>query len=305
MRISDWQVLVPRELKRQLAEFERYVRSLLDRLRTADDTLTFAQNGLSRSAITGDVLVPAGSNVSTIDPKMTLSFAHIYEDFISRPVSSTAAVNDVTIGSVTFANVSSGTWSHLTSALPSEHPGIIRFGLPATIGAASGVNCAKHVSHGGDWLWVCFRTASAFANLTAKIGLINTSMAAEPVDGVYLWQTPGTSTFGFKSANSSTRTTGATATLSANTWYTLGLRMNDARNSCSCLLLNDNGAVVLSYNLTTNLPTTSAALEVHASVRTTAASAVAQALDLDLIRVRLGSVGAPLGRPFPPGEWSL
>lgn len=241
------------------------------------------------------------------DVDLRMSFAYIYEDFLARPVSTTASTNNTTIGQVTFLNAAVGTWQHIISSLSSEHPGLIRLGLPATANACSGIYTCPHLSRGGEWMWVCFRTATTFTNLTAKIGFFagNTAVTTEPTDGVYLWQTAGTGTFGFKSAAASARTAGATAVLVVNTWYTLGIRMNDARTSCDFLLLDDAGATILSYAIATNLPSSSVVLYAQASVSTSAAAAVAQSLDIDLIRVRLGSVGDPLTRPVPPGEWSI
>lgn len=437
MRIGDWRTALPLELKRQLAEFERYVRLKLSEFaasistltaanqnigETIDDrvaqllvaganitltyddpnnTLTIAASGSLSDGDYGDITVSGGGTAMAIDPgavthaqmvnvagsrlignptgapavrseipitgsalfdlglyfnagslvagtsfvdntfqirgnvdltkilqfqvdgfttgttrtiyppnadvDLRMSTAYIYEDFLARPVSTTASTNNTTIGQVTFLNALVGTWQHIISSLSSEHPGLIRLGLPATANACSGIYTCPHLSRGGEWMWVCFRTATTFADLTAKIGFFagNTAVTTEPTDGVYLWQTAGTSTFGFKSSAASVRTAGATAVLTVNTWYTLGIRMNDARTSCDFRLLDDAGATILSYAIATNLPSSSVVLYAQASVSTSTAAAVAQSLDIDLIRVRLGSVGDPLTRPVPPGEWSI
>lgn len=411
MRIGDWRTALPLELKRQLAEFERYVRLKLSEFASSISTLTAANQNIGETIDNrveslligdkGDITVTGSGDVWTIDPgavthaqmvnvagsrlignptgapavrseipvngtalfdlglyfnagslvagtsfldstfrirdttdptkvlqfqvdglqasttrtiyppnadcDLRMGFAYVYEDFLTSAVTTTASTNNTPIGQVMFINALGGTWFHVTAPVYEEHPGLLRLGLPATIGACAGVMCAQHESRGGEWLWVCFRTGTTFSNLTSKIGFFEGSAAttAEPTDGVYLWQTAGTGTFGFRSANASARTAGSTALLTVNTFYTLGIRMNDARTSCDCLLLDDTGATVLGYALTTTLPPVSAALYAQASVSTSAAAAVANALNLDMIRVRLGSPGNPLGRPVPSGEWSI
>lgn len=322
MKIRTWRTTEAAELKRQLEEFERQFYRTKDdferrisalelgvfsdstfRIRDSDDTsksLQFSVDGIATG--TTRTMYPPNADID-----LRMGFAHVYEDFANSAVTATASTNETPIGSTMFINALGGTWFHVTAPVYEEHPGLLRLGLPATIGACAGVMCAQHESRGGEWLWIGFRTGSTFNNLTSKLGFFEGSAAttAEPTDGVYLWQTAGTGTFGFKSANASVRTSGATELLTVNTFYTLGIRMNDARTSCDCLLLDDAGAVVLSYALTTNLPPVSAVLYAQASVSTSAASAVANALNIDLIRVRLGSPGKPLVRPVPPGDWSL
>jgi hypothetical protein len=152
-------------------------------------------------------------------------------------------------------------------------------------------------------MWWTFRTPdTAFTNLTIFIGDCANSAAAttEPTDGVYLWQTAGTSTFGFKTANASVRTTGTTVTLAVSTWYAASIEYDAARTSVTCTLYNgDTGAVILTQNITTNLPSSSTVLYPRANVSTSAAVAKAQALDIDLVQLRLGGPASPLVRANP------
>lgn len=245
-----------------------------------------------------DTATTRTTEVANADVDWTCSDALIVDDFLRYISSATASTSGAVVGSVTFINASVGTWTHVIASLNTNHPGILRLGLPATIGAVSGIAWAPHQSGGGDLFAITFRTPAAFTNLTIKLGQFagNTAVTTEPTDGIYLWQTAGTSTFTFKSANASTRTAGTGVALSASTWYTAFIRWNTARTQADCFLVNDAGTVVRSENLTTNLPTTSAVLYGQASVSTSAASAVAAALDIDKIATRFGSRGRKLAR---------
>jgi hypothetical protein len=235
------------------------------------------------------------------DVDWTCSDAVLSEDFLTSISSATASTSGATVGMVTFINALVGTWTHLLASLDTNHPGILRLGLPATIGAAAGIIWAPHQSGGGDLFAVTFRTPAAFTNLTIKLGEFagNTAVTTEPTDGVYLWQTAGTSTFGFKSAAAGVRTAAATGALTASTWYTAFVNYNTARTRADCTLVNDAGTVILSAALTTTLPATSAVLYGQASVSTSAAVAVAAALDIDKVAMRLGARSRKLVRPTP------
>lgn len=239
------------------------------------------------------------TEVANADVDWTCSDGVLFEDFLGGVRSATASTDGARIDGVTFTNASVGVWSMVNASLNTNHPGIIRLGLPATIGAVSGIVTVPHNRGGGDLFMCCFRTPAAFTNLTIKVGTFqgNTSTTSEPTDGIYLWQTAGSATFGFKSANASTRTTGATALLSVSTWYTVFIRWNTAGTQADCFLLDDANATIVSANLSTNLPTTSVVLYGQASVSTSAAAAVAAALDVDTIAVRLGSRARKLVRP--------
>lgn len=235
------------------------------------------------------------------DVDWTCSDAVLSEDFLTSISAATASTSGAVVGMVTFINALVGTWTHLLTSLDTNHPGILRLGLPATIGAASGIIWGPHQSGGGDLFCITFRTPAAFTNLTIKLGEFagNTAVTTEPTDGVYLWQTAGTSTFGFKSAAAGVRTAAATGALTASTWYTAFINYNTARTRADCTLVNDAGTVILSAALTTTLPATSAVLYGQASVSTSAAAAVAAALDIDKVAMRLGARSRKLVRPTP------
>jgi hypothetical protein len=332
--IGTWLTENPRELRRQLSLFERFVKQLKETLFSAllrikaledappavsgsvvneypDNVFRVLDNATPTKKLAFEVSDVAASTTRTVtvpnaDVDLRMRFAHTYEDFLDRAVSATASTNQTVIGRVMFWNALVGNWSHVIASLQTEHPGILRLGLPATANAVACVNCCPHRSRGGEWMWVAFRTeATAFTGLTKKIGFfsVNTASATEPVDGIYLWQTAGTAAHGFKTSSASVRTAGATANLSLNTWYTMGVRMNDARTSVDCILLDDTGATVLSYSIATNIPANTVVLYAQASV-STSGTANTQALDVDMIRVRLGSPGNGLTRPVPPGDWT-
>lgn len=307
---------------------------------TIGASLDFTSGTLARAALTGDVTASLNSNATTIandavsnakaanmsaltikgnnttssgDPldltvaqasEMldTVGYSTIREDFDSSYITTTATSNNTAVGRMWFQNASLGSWTHLAASLSAEHPGILRLGLPATIGAVASITSTPHLSHGEDFMWWIFRTPAAFTNLTIYLGDTSTATAVttEPTNGVYLWQTAGSSTFGFKTANASTRTTGTTTTLSVSTWYAFALKYNAARSSVTCTLYNgDTGASIITQTISTNIPSASTVMYPRASVQTSAASAVAAALDIDLIQLRLGGPGSALTRAVP------
>lgn len=274
--------------------------------RVQDNTDATKQLAFEVSAIATATTRTVYSPNSDVD--LTNGFAWTYEDFTRSVVSATASTNNAIVGDTTFQNASAGTWSHLIATLDANRPGILRLGLPATANAVASIVLAPHLSKGGEFFYWIFRTPSTFTNLTVCIGQVQTATAVttEPTDGIYLFQTAGTSTFGFKSANASTRTVGTTTTLTTSTWYGFSIRWNDARTQAVCTLYNGTtGAVIITQTLTTNLPGTGTVLYARANVWTSAAAAVAAALDLDLIRVRFGSPTQSLSRPQTPGDWTL
>jgi hypothetical protein len=231
----------------------------------------------------------------------------VTEDFGWNVVSTAITTTNATYGDGMFLNASSGSISGVITSLNDDHPGIARLGVAAVIGSSATWITAPHQSGGGDFFLFTFRTGTTFANLTIKVGQHNgnTSVTTEPTEGVYLWQTAGTSTFGFKTASGGVRTTGTTTALSLLTWYTLTLDWNAGRTSVTCTLLDDSGAVIIQQTLSTNIPSTSVTLYAQASVSTSAAAAVSTALDIDQVKVRLGSNARKLerGRPEHVGEW--
>lgn len=247
--------------------------------------------------------------VHMADAPVDLGYAQfdITEDFNWRCISTAITTNNSTFGNGMFVNASVGSIAGVITSLDDDHPGIARLGVPATANASATWLTAPHQSGGGDFFLFTFRTGTTFTALTAKIGQYNgnTSVTTEPTDGVYLWQTAGTSTFGFKTATGGTRTTGTTTTLSTTTWYTFTIDWNTARTSVICTLLDDAGAVIIQQTISTNLPGTAITLYAQASVSTSVATAVGQALELDQVKVRLGSQGRKLarGRPEHVGEW--
>ena len=284
-------------------------------------TCVQGKDGTFNVVNTADTTKKLGFNVSAITtattrtayfPDADLDLAHyttsIYEDFNDTFTNvGTSSTNGAFIGRVSFQNVSAGTWTPLAfSNLSAEHPGILRLGLPATIGAISGILTDVNLLRGGDFQFWIFRTPSSFANLRARIGQFAGNIANEPTDGAYLWQTSGTSTFGFKTAKASVRTVGTTTTLSTDTWYALQIVFAANLSSVTMTLLNgDTGATIISQTISATMPDATNTLWAQAIVETTAATAVTNALDLDLFMARHGTVSAPLTRARPIGEWSL
>jgi hypothetical protein len=284
-------------------------------------TCVQGKDGTFNVVNTADTTKKLGFNVSAITtattrtvyfPDANLDLAHyttsIYEDFNDTFTNvGTSSTNGVFIGRVSFQNVSAGTWTPLASAnLSAEHPGILRLGLPATIGAISGILTDVNLLRGGDFQFWIFRTPSSFSNLRARIGQFAGNILNEPTDGAYLWQTSGTSTFGFKTAKASARTVGTTTTLSTDTWYALQIVFAANLSSVTMTLLNgDNGATIISQTISATMPDATNILWAQAIIETTAAAAVTNALDLDLLMTRHGTVSAPLTRARPLGEWSL
>lgn len=167
-------------------------------------------------------------------------------------------------GGLQVALSSSGTATTGPAATYAEHPG------------CSLIRSSTSANSGGGWVWgnpglhgtrtmasadvkrmnFIFRTAAANTNVVVRFGTSETSSAQpDAANGVYFEIQPGTWDMVSKTASSSTRTTNALATLTANTWYHARFTNNANNTSIFFELFSEAGALLGSATHTTNIPT--------------------------------------------------
>ena len=143
-----------------------------------------------------------------------------------------------------------------------NHPGVVRImhGTNANagggIGLWSGISGEAGLLCGGETLDLIFSipTTNNAGNLTtARIGFHDANNNANYVDAAIIYVN-GNTLDGRTSSNNVGSTTGNNYTIAANTWYRGMVKIADGVNRVDFKLWAENGTLLWSNNLTTNVP---------------------------------------------------
>jgi hypothetical protein len=156
-----------------------------------------------------------------------------------------------------FAAINSGT----IAKIPGEpnHPGILRISSSTTANSGGYVltDTTAFRIGGGEVFEIIFQPrVSGNANTTIRMGFLDTTTSADATDGVYFELPANSLDIVAKTANNSVRTTStAIATLTVNTWYRLRIEINSNATQANFYVYNENGTLLGSTSITTNIPT--------------------------------------------------
>jgi hypothetical protein len=156
-----------------------------------------------------------------------------------------------------FAAIGSGTIAKIAGE--PNHPGILRISSSTT--ANSGGYVLTDVTafriSGGEVFEIIFQPrVSGNANTTIRMGFLDTTSSADAIDGVYFELPANSLNIVAKTANNGTRTTSSPiATLTVNTWYRCRIEINDNATQANFYVYDDNGTLLGSTSITTNIPT--------------------------------------------------
>jgi hypothetical protein len=156
-----------------------------------------------------------------------------------------------------FVAISSGT----IAKIPGEpnHPGILRISSSTTANSGGYVltDITAFRISGGEVFEIIFQPrVSGNANTTIRMGFLDTTSSTDATDGVYFELPANSLDIVGKTANNGVRTTSTTiATLTVNTWYRCRIEINDNATQANFYVYNDNGTLLGSTSITTNIPT--------------------------------------------------
>lgn len=152
-------------------------------------------------------------------------------------------------------SILSGTASAQTDV--ANHRGIWRLTSAASSnsGYYIGLNMASSVLiSGGETAEFIFSLPVIAGNLVNRLGFLDAVTVSNPIDGVFLSIT-GAVISGKTFSNSSTSTTATTYTLSVSTWYRGKVEINNTATLATFTIYDDNGNVLWTDSLSTNIPT--------------------------------------------------
>jgi hypothetical protein len=156
-----------------------------------------------------------------------------------------------------FVAINSGT----IAKIPGEpnHPGILRISSSTT--ANSGGYVLTEITafriSGGEVFEIIFQPrVSGNANTTIRMGFLDTTSSTDATDGVYFELPANSLDIVGKTANNGVRTTSTTiATLTVNTWYRCRIEINNNATQANFYVYDENGTLLGSTSITTNIPT--------------------------------------------------
>ncbi len=105
-----------------------------------------------------------------------------------------------------------------------------------------------------------FGVSSNMNTKTIHFGFIDSTTQAESVDGAYFWLAPGSMVCTPKTSNNSSRSSGATFTLTADTYYVFEIHWTTAANVNFKIKSLNEATTHLDTNITTDIPTSDARL---------------------------------------------
>jgi hypothetical protein len=170
-----------------------------------------------------------------------------------------------------------------------NHPGILRISSSANANSG-GYVLTDPISFrisGGEIFEIIFRPlVSNNTNTTLRMGFLDATTSADATDGVYFELPANSLGIVGKTANNGVRTTSTTiATLTVNTWYRCRIEINSDATQANFYVYDDNGTLLGSTSITTNIPTEEGR-ETGAGFIVTISEATATALaDFDFMAV--------------------
>lgn len=129
---------------------------------------------------------------------------------------------------------------------------------------------------GGETFRYRFKPNTNVLNTTIIMGFGDSTTAAEPTDGCYLYSF-NLVVYGRCKNNAGPTSTSTSYTMTAGTWYTAIGRMNSAATSMNFSIYNDAGNLLWTNTVSANIPSTSARVfgyEHYAFQSTTSAAAI-------------------------------
>lgn len=172
------------------------------------------------------------------------------------------------------------------------HPGIWR--LQSAAAANSGFACTTSPNAfllgGGEVFSMVFQTPAVFTTVTARMGFLDITTSAAPVDGAWLSFTTSGALSMNVAANSVLTTTALGVTLAASTWYQVRISVNAAATSILFEVFSDTGTLLGSNSITTNIPKTAGRDTGAGFVVTTSGAAVVDLLMVDFMSVTYSTV---------------
>jgi len=220
-------------------------QTLLDSLTNSGDGNSFLANDGTYKAVSG------GGSYDIITAMRQTPF--IYTDFLGP--AGAATIEPHIPFDVILLN------SAVQGKIPGElnHPGILRIysSTTANSGAYILTDTSAFLLSGNEFFELIFqhRVASG-TNTTLRFGYLDTTNFSDAVDGAY-FEVPANSLalVGKTASNSVRSTTGTSYTLTINTWYRARLILNDNATLVTFYLYDDNGTLLWSNTLATNIPT--------------------------------------------------
>jgi hypothetical protein len=210
-----------------------------------------------------------------------------------------------------FAVISSGTQAKIAGE--ANHPGILR--ISSSTSANSGgyveAEATSFLIDGGEQFECVFepRVASN-TNTTIRMGFLDSLASTDETDGVYFELPAGSLAIVGKTANGSTRSTSATiATLVVNTWYKVKLVVNTDATLVTFYVYGDDGTLLGSQSLNTNIPTTATHETGNGIIATNSGTAATLLAYFDYMSVymtrKLTRGGADLAEVYGSNDSSL
>ena len=181
--------------------------------------------------------------------------------------------------------VVSGGGSASTLAGDAKHQGIVR--TVSSTAAGSGIRVRLAINTflltGGETSTLWFRPQT-LAGTTRHHGYHDTIVAANPVDGAWIWQDPATGIiYGRTINNAGNSTTGTGYQLVTNTWYCEKIVVNDDATRVDFYLYAEDGTELWHDFLTTNIPTAAGDEVGHAVVSSNSGTTAVNLVDLDYL----------------------
>lgn len=138
----------------------------------------------------------------------------------------------------------------------SGHPGVARLTCPATANTGYYIGTAVCLVCNGTETFSCtFSPQTINANIVGRIGISTSINATAPTDGVWAAFNGATNTLTANTMLANVSTVGTTSpALTGAAWYTLLITVANTTNLATFSLRTDNGAVVWSDTITTNIP---------------------------------------------------
>lgn len=222
------------------------------------------------------------------------SFIHWQTDFLGPPgagtVESASSIWDLVL-------ISSGTQGAIAGN--ANHPGILRLSssttansgaILSTYGTTTG-NAIQFLIGGGEYSSFILRPQT-LTNTTIRAGHIDTGSSGDATDGVYFEIVAG-EVVGKCSSNSARTSTSTLATLSTNTWYRLMYAVNYNATSVWFGVFDENGSLLGSGTVTTNIPTAAGRQCGHGLIATNSGTTASNLVEIDYMNL---GIARPLTR---------
>lgn len=220
-----------------------------------------------KNSYINDILNPTSDSLAR-------DFGTYYDDFLNS-----GASPQTQRGQWLITLINSGTQSMQASTI--DHPGIVRFRSSTTANSGARVMTATSafVIGGGEVTEFVFSIPD-MTNTTIRMGFLDTTSSAEPTDGVYA-QIVGNYITGKTAFNGTRSTTSSNYWIDTGTWYRVRIEVNESINRATYYLYAENGTLLWSDYLTSNIPNSSGRETGHGIIATNSGTTARDLIDLD------------------------